>query len=145
MRRGADGEFRKSKKPRAARKPGRAKESSKPLYSRRTIAPQTHSKHRVIPPATRPGFRILSLTKKSIAFVLDSPSGENAAIAGSFTNWEPLPMTKDANGLWRVTVQLAHGTYQYRFLVDGQWLDDGSNPRKTTDASGISTLVCEVL
>jgi len=145
MNRGAETRARRSNKPRSSGKPKVKPGTSKPLYSRHPIARQTFPKRRVIPPATRPGFRVPSLTKKSVAFAHDAPSGKEVAIAGSFNNWEPEPMTKERDGLWRITLQLAHGTYLYRFLVDGEWFDDQSNPRKTLDSSGISTSVCDVL
>ena len=28
------------------------------------------------------------------------------------------------NGAWETTLQLAHGTYRYKFVVDGVWLPD---------------------
>ena len=86
-----------------------------------------------------------SLTKKSVTFVLDAPSGKGVAIAGSFSNWEPHLMTKGRDGLWRTTLQLAHGTYQYRFLVDSQWQEDQNNPRKRRDELGVFNSVCDVL
>ena len=47
-------------------------------------------------------------------------------LAADFTGWEssPLSLKKLKSGLWKTTVALAAGTYQYRFLVDGQWRDD---------------------
>ena len=78
-------------------------------------------------------------------FVLDAPLGKDVAIAGSFSDWEPLPMTKGTDGLWRTTLQLAHGTYQNRFLVDSQWQEDQNNPRKTLSEFGACNSVCDVL
>ncbi|MBU6400226.1 MAG: isoamylase early set domain-containing protein [Verrucomicrobia bacterium] len=64
--------------------------------------------------------------KKKIAFSLNAPNAQSVALAGSFDGWEqrPTPLKKQKNGLWRTTLSLAPGTYEYRFLVDGQWCDD---------------------
>ncbi len=36
----------------------------------------------------------------------------------------PITMQKEADGIWRATVELEPGQHQYRFLVDGEWRDD---------------------
>ena len=33
-------------------------------------------------------------------------------------------MKKDARGVWRTRVTLTPGRYEYRFFVDGEWVDD---------------------
>jgi hypothetical protein len=53
-------------------------------------------------------------------------------------------MTKGPNGVRRITLQLAPGSYQYRFLVGAQWLEDPNNPRKTPNAQGGFNSICEV-
>jgi len=78
-------------------------------------------------------------------FTLDAQSGLDVSIAGSFNDWTPEAMTKGPDGLWRITVQLAHGTYEYRFLVDADWREDPNNPRKTQDESGEYNSICDVL
>jgi len=47
-------------------------------------------------------------------------------LVGDFTLWEqePISLEKGADGIWRVTVELAPGAHHYRFLVDGRWHDD---------------------
>lgn len=126
-------------------KAGRTTSYSKPSKPGRTPESRALAKRRIIPPATRPGFRVPSLTKKSVMFVLDAPLGHDVTIAGTFSDWEPLPMTKGRDGQWRTTLQLSHGTYQYRFYVDSQWQEDQNNPRKTMDATGACNSVCDVL
>lgn len=78
-------------------------------------------------------------------FTLDAPAGLQASVAGSFNDWKPQTMLKGADGLWRITVQLASGTYEYRFFVDGVWREDPSNPRKTQNDLGGYNSICDVL
>jgi 1,4-alpha-glucan branching enzyme len=33
-------------------------------------------------------------------------------------------MKKDKKGVWKVSLDLAPGTYQYKFFVDGAWVND---------------------
>lgn len=92
-----------------------------------------------------PERRVVSSREKSVTLTLDAPSADEVSIAGSFNDWTPQAMAKGMDGLWRITVQLVQGTYQYRFLVDGEWREDPKNPRKTLSESGEYNSVCDVL
>jgi 1,4-alpha-glucan branching enzyme len=35
-------------------------------------------------------------------------------------------MKRDKKGVWKASLNLAPGTYQYRFFVDGEWQSDPS-------------------
>jgi hypothetical protein len=35
-------------------------------------------------------------------------------------------MTRDPVGRWKATASLPPGRYEYRFVVDGQWISDPS-------------------
>ncbi len=51
-------------------------------------------------------------------------------VAGDFNDWQPekTPMRKvKTNGLWQVKLPLTAGTYRYRLVVDGQWMQDPHN------------------
>jgi len=59
--------------------------------------------------------------------------GRHVLLAGSFTNWQALPMQHN-NEVWTESLQLNSGSFQYKFIVDGDWkydpqgtlIDDGS-------------------
>lgn len=54
-------------------------------------------------------------------------SGAQAVcIAGSFNGWHPSvsPMLHLSDGTWAKELVLAPGSYEYRFVVDGRWMDD---------------------
>lgn len=87
----------------------------------------------------------ISTTKKSVMFTLDAPSAVEVSVAGSFNNWTPQAMTKGPYNLWRLTVQLAPGTHEYRFLVDSAWREDPNNPRKIRNEDGGFNSICEVI
>ena len=63
--------------------------------------------------------------KKRITFKLHAPDARFVSLVGDFNSWNPdsQPL-KNSNGLWKTTVSLSPGRYEYRFLVDGQWQND---------------------
>jgi len=64
--------------------------------------------------------------KRRVTFILEVKQAGNIALMGDFNSWnEKLhPMKKYDNEIWKKTVFLNPGRYEYRFLVDGQWQND---------------------
>lgn len=82
-----------------------------------------------------------------VSFAYSAPEAERVAVAGEFNQWHPdvAPMRKDLDGVWRVTLRLAPGTYEYKFVVNGEsWVDDPVNPRRVPNAQGSMNSVVEV-
>ncbi len=52
-------------------------------------------------------------------------------LAGSFNKWDEsrFKMNKVNDG-WELTLKIRPGMYQYRFIVDGHWIEDPNNPFK---------------
>ncbi len=71
-----------------------------------------------------------------------APGGDAKGVnlAGSFNNWsrDANPMSgPDGNGRWSATMDLAAGTHQYKFVVDGdRWIPDPQNPNGEPDNHG---------
>lgn len=59
-------------------------------------------------------------------------------LTGSFAGWDPKanPMTLDADGVWRVEIELGTGKHVYKFVVDGAWMADPANPETEDDGYG---------
>ena len=59
-------------------------------------------------------------------FVCYAPKATAVHLAGTFNDWSPeaTSMVHDEGGVWKVTVPLEPGRYEYKFLVDGQWYCD---------------------
>ena len=59
---------------------------------------------------------------------LEFQHGEASAVcvAASFNDWHPsaTPMVALGDGRWVKELTLPPGRYEYRFVVDGVWLDD---------------------
>lgn len=67
------------------------------------------------------------VSKIKQTFQLKAPEAENVMLAGDFTDWENAArkMRRLKSGNWKTTISLEEDkTVQYRFLVDGQWVDD---------------------
>ncbi len=64
--------------------------------------------------------------EKRIEVSLKRPEARSAAVAGSFNNWDPAttPMQRAGDGTWKAAISLRPGRYEYRFVVDGQWMAD---------------------
>ncbi|MBF2073601.1 MAG: alpha amylase C-terminal domain-containing protein [Synechococcales cyanobacterium C42_A2020_086] len=66
-----------------------------------------------------------------IEFTLFAPYNAGAALMGSFSDWQAIPMEKGKDGFFRVTVDLEDGEYFYKFRVQSkswffepdQWVD----------------------
>jgi 1,4-alpha-glucan branching enzyme len=52
-----------------------------------------------------------------IEFQLFAPYNKEAAIFGSFSDWESIPMEKGDDGYFRTSVELEDGEYRYKFRV----------------------------
>ncbi len=59
------------------------------------------------------------------------------ALAGNFNDWAPeeLWMERTAEG-WQLPYVLGPGNYQYKFIVDGQWITDPANTGVIDDDKG---------
>jgi 1,4-alpha-glucan branching enzyme len=89
------------------------------------------------PPAT---------TEEGTTFQVNLPDAKEVFVAGQFNDWSPARdrMTKDKDGVWRATLDLKPGTYEYRFVADGQWIEDPGNPDKVPNPYGGSNSVVTV-
>ncbi|MFH1843316.1 MAG: alpha-amylase family glycosyl hydrolase [bacterium] len=68
-------------------------------------------------------------------------------LAGEFNSWSPNaePMSDDdGDGTYTVTIGLSPGQYPYKFVVDGAWFQDPSNPQGVDDGFGGQNSVVEV-
>ena len=45
-------------------------------------------------------------------------------------------LEKGKDGIFRTTLKLPPGTYQYKFVVDGTWVADPANPETVDDGYG---------
>ena len=69
-------------------------------------------------PAARP---------RTVTLEYPDASAQMVYLAGTFNHWQPrsTPMVPFGHGRWMKELSLAPGTYEYLFVVDGQWVPDG--------------------
>jgi len=84
--------------------------------------------------------------KQKVTFSYTAPDAQAVLLAGDFTGWQQAPITlkKDRKGVWKKTVSLEPGKYEYRLLVDGQWCDDPQCPNRQPNQFGGQNCVCVV-
>ncbi len=62
--------------------------------------------------------------------------GGRVEVAGDFNDWEPTALEKGEDGVFRTTLPIAPGTYEYKFVIDGTWVADPDNPDTVPDPYG---------
>jgi 1,4-alpha-glucan branching enzyme len=84
--------------------------------------------------------------RRRIIFSTHAPEAKNVSLVGEFNNWNPEkhPMKSEGNGQWIKTVMLNPGTYEYKFLVDENWLLDTKNDHSRLNCYGTLNSVITV-
>ena len=61
---------------------------------------------------------------ESVRFEFTHPTARAVCIAGTFNDWKPeaKPMHPLGGGRWLKETALPPGTYEYRLVVDGEWM-----------------------
>jgi hypothetical protein len=91
------------------------------------------------PAVTKPGPNV---TPDGVVFNHRSDAkGIKIYLAGSFNQWNAsneqfLMKDDDGDGVWSITVKLAPGTYQYKYVIDGKWTQDTYAPAEAADGFG---------
>jgi chromosome partitioning protein len=67
-------------------------------------------------------------------------SAEKVYVAGEFNNWQPQPMKKHGSA-WETTFKLNPGDYEYKFVVDGEWVTDPHNKDTKTRGHIVNSVV----
>lgn len=79
-------------------------------------------------------------------FSITAPTAMSVQLVGDFTHWQdkPIPLERSEGGIWRTSIELAPGTYHYRFMVDGQWRDDPECTLRVANPYGGDDMVRQV-
>ncbi len=65
-----------------------------------------------------------------VTFRIPASLGQDIYIVGDFNNWvadENSRLTRE-NGSWKKDLSIKPGSYRYRFIIDGKWQEDPTNP-----------------
>jgi len=81
-------------------------------------------------------------------FVYTANDADSVAVAGDFSNWEPIslsPRTVDGETVWTGLVPVPRGEHEYQFLIDGEtWVTDPLAPVKQDDGFGAKNAVLKL-
>jgi len=75
--------------------------------------------------------------KGKVIFIMEAPEANKVVVTGTFLNWNPQGIEMEKrDGSWFARIELKPGEYEYKFIVDGTWVEDPDNPRKVPDGFG---------
>jgi len=85
------------------------------------------------------------VTKDGVKFVYKG-TAKSVCIAGSFNEWNATKdaLTESSSGVWTIVLPLSAKQYQYKFVIDGNWVVDALNPKTADDGFGGKNSVIEV-
>ncbi|MFH0998498.1 MAG: isoamylase early set domain-containing protein [Pseudomonadota bacterium] len=84
---------------------------------------------------------------KEIQFSLKAVEAKKVSLVGEFNNWNPDadPMQSDDNETWTKTKMLSPGNIEYKFWVDGEWMQGPVNLRTCPNCFGTQNSVVKVI
>ena len=125
----------KAEKAAKAAKPAAEKKSAAkvaPKAEKASAKPAAEKKAAVKAPAKKAAAS-KAPKKVTVVFEANCPLATTVSVAGSFNNWavDKDMLKKDKKtGLWTGKVTLDAGDYEYKFVCDGQYWDEGDNKVK---------------
>jgi len=85
--------------------------------------------------------------QKEIHFQMVAPHARTVYLVGEFNRWQidqSAVLERDEQGVWKKSLRLPPGTYQYKFFVDGQWVVDPHNPFQIVTETGVVNSLVKV-
>ena len=84
---------------------------------------------------------------RDVMFFMEAPDAGQVTLVGEFNGWMPETapsLERDEKGVWRGRLTLPPGDYQYKYLIDGEWILDPENPLQIIDKNGIINSLIKV-
>ena len=112
-----------------------APKATKPAAEKKAAAkaPAAEKKAAAKAPAAKKTAAPKASKKVAVVFEANCPLATTVSVAGTFNNWaiDKDMLKKDKKtGLWVGKVTLDAGCYEYKFVCDGQYWDEGDNKIK---------------
>ncbi len=86
-----------------------------------------------------------TVTEDGVVFRLKYPEARQVAIVGSFNQWDKdkdALFGPDGDGIWRITLSLKDGRYEYLFLIGGEkWMQDPAVPSVDDGLGGRNSVI----
>lgn len=111
-----------------------------------TAAPPTAARPQAPAAAAAKAPPIIAPRTVKVRFMLLDLGAKQVALCGDFNGWvaHKTPLKRGADGNWETTLALAPGRYEYKFVVDGQWIPDPQARAQVWNAHGTLNSVVEV-
>jgi chromosome partitioning protein len=84
----------------------------------------------------------MALSPREVVVRFRDAAASDVRIAGDFNGWVPdkgvrsLIESEGQTRIWTKILRLSPGTYQYRYVVDGEWREDPDNPEVASGQVG---------
>jgi 1,4-alpha-glucan branching enzyme len=88
-----------------------------------------------------------SKSEREVQFELSVEPGSRVYVAGTFNDWSPTASPLEDNpgsGHCRATLRLPAGRYEYKFVVNDEWLVDPNCPEWASNDQGSLNSVLHV-
>jgi len=89
-------------------------------------APQPAKARPASSPAAAPALKASKPQTVAVKFALTRPDAKSVSVCGEFNGWSvgATPMKRRRDGQWEAFLELKPGRYQYKFVIDGEWVAD---------------------
>ena len=117
----------------APAKKAACKTAAKPAAEKKAVAAKPVAKKAAPKAAAEKKAAAKAPKKVTVVFEANCPLATTVSVAGSFNNWavDKDMLKKDKKtGLWTGKITLDSGDYEYKFVCDGQYWDEGDNKVK---------------
>ncbi len=83
---------------------------------------------------------------EKVRFSIKMDNAKEIKLAGDFNNWnaDAVKLRKSKNNVWFKDLLLSPGRYEYKFVVDGNWMNDPDNQNKAMNTFGSENSVVQV-
>lgn len=80
---------------------------------------------------------------RKVELLFQAEEANEVFVAGDFNGWDPTatPMKKHKEGCWKAKLRLRPGRYEYKFLVDGQWVNYVRGVERVPNPFGTDNMV----
>jgi 1,4-alpha-glucan branching enzyme len=87
-----------------------------------------------------------TIKRKKIQFAFYDEDAEAVCVVGDFNGWDEKKhvLQRDGQNIWRKTVMLPMGIYEYRFKVDERWENDPQNDNSCINSFGTRNNILQV-
>jgi hypothetical protein len=87
-----------------------------------------------------------SRATQPVRFEYFDPNAREVFLVGTFNEWRPAAdlLVDEGEGKWTLELMLKPGSYEYRFVVDGRWIEDPMSTRFAANPFGGVNSVLEV-